>query len=112
MEAQKREILEQSFTIKKLQDRLSVIAEEHHGIVTNKDTFEQTYEEKADRQRIIIESHENSIKESRMKIYELEVNKLTLENKVKDLERELSTAHLMQNSSTVQRRESSTNIEE
>lgn len=54
----------------------------------------QDYEERIDKQvlsstwqRIIIESHENNIKENRLKIYELEVNKMTLENKIKELER-------------------------
>ena len=38
-------------------------------------------------QRIIIESHENNIKENRLKIYDLEVAKMTLESRNKDLER-------------------------
>jgi hypothetical protein len=51
-------------------------------------------------QRIIIESHENNIKESRSKIYDLEVSKMTLENKIKDLDRDISTRMLIQRSRT------------
>ncbi len=48
-----------------------------------------------DKNRILIESHENTIKEKSNKIYELEVERINLKNKIGNLERDLKESEAM-----------------